>query len=298
MSQRDQSENTSPASERQLRLLAVFAHPDDESFSSGGSLAKYATEGVAVALLCATRGEAGQIADPSLATRESLGAVREAELRSACQALGIAAPHFLDYRDSGMAGTPDNEHPACLLRADPVEAIGKIVWWIRRLRPQVVLTSDPQGVYGHPDHIAIHRFTVAAFRAAGESDQYPQHFSRGVEPYTPGKLYYTGVPRARFRKMLDWLAAAGVTLDMGDIKVEDFGVPDELITTLIDVSPYMEVKWRAIECHRTQLPPQSPLRRLPPELRREFLSREFFSRAHPPVPPQDSLETDLFEGLR
>src|ERR671932_2725290 len=123
-------------------LLALFAHPDDEAFGSGGTLARYAAEGVAVALVCATRGEVGEIADPALATPETLGDVREAELRCAARALGVGELLFLGYRDSGMAGTPTNEDPRALARAPAEEVVARLVGIIRRLRPQVLVTFD------------------------------------------------------------------------------------------------------------------------------------------------------------
>jgi LmbE family N-acetylglucosaminyl deacetylase len=144
--------------------MAVFAHPDDESFGIGGTLARYSADpGVQVVLVCATRGEAGEISDPSLGTKDRLAEVREAELRCAVTALGIDELLLLDYRDSGMAGTPENLHPQSLNMADFDEVVGKIVYQIRRLRPDVIITFDPTGGYGHPDHVAIHYHTRAAF---------------------------------------------------------------------------------------------------------------------------------------
>jgi LmbE family N-acetylglucosaminyl deacetylase len=165
-------------------LMAVFAHPDDESFGSGGTLARYGADpDVRVVLVCATRGEAGEISDPALSSKEKLGEVREAELRCACQVLGIEALHLLGYRDSGMAGTPENQHPRALTRADFHEAVGKIVAHIRGEKPDVVVTFDETGGYGHPDHIAIHHFTKAAYAAAADPARYPEQIETGLEPH-------------------------------------------------------------------------------------------------------------------
>ena len=142
-------------------LLAVFAHPDDETFGGGGLLARYAAEGVRVSMVCAPRGEVGEISDPSLATRENLGEVRERELRDACRVLGIEEPIILGYRDSGMAGTSDNANPRAFSQADQEEVVEKVVEIIRRERPHVLVTFDPNGGYGHPDHIRIHQATLA-----------------------------------------------------------------------------------------------------------------------------------------
>jgi LmbE family N-acetylglucosaminyl deacetylase len=138
-------------------LLAVFAHPDDESFGPGGTLAKYAAEGVAVHLICATLGEAGESDTPELGECEDLPCRREQELRCAADILGLAEVHLLGYRDSGMAGSPANQHPRALMQADPDVLAEQVADLMRRLRPQVALTFDPFGGYGHPDHIAMHR---------------------------------------------------------------------------------------------------------------------------------------------
>ncbi len=185
-------------------LMAVFAHPDDESFGIGGTLARYGAEpGTRVVLVCATRGEAGEISDPGLATPERLGEVREAELGCAAGALGIDDIYFLGYRDSGMAGTPENRHPQALTMADSEEGVGKIVAHIRRERPDVVVTFDENGGYGHPDHIAIHHMTKAAFAAAADPAQYPQQIQAGLAPHQAQKLNYTAIPRRFFRAQVE-----------------------------------------------------------------------------------------------
>lgn len=136
--------------DQQQSLLLCLAHPDDESFGSGGMMAMYATQGVNVSLVCATRGEVGEISDPTLATPDTLSQVREAELRCACETLGVNEPIFLGYRDSGMAGTDDNHHSDAFANAPAEAVVPHLVEIIRRLRPQVVVTFDPSGGYGHP----------------------------------------------------------------------------------------------------------------------------------------------------
>ncbi len=160
-------------------LLAVFAHPDDEAFGTGGTLARYAGEGVAVTLVCATRGEAGEIAEGTGATPETLGEVRENELRCAAETMGVRDVVFLGYCDSGMAGTPENRHPNTFVNTPAEDVVRQLVAIIRRLRPEVVVTFEPNGGYGHPDHIAIHKHTVAAFQAAADSANDPSSAHRG-----------------------------------------------------------------------------------------------------------------------
>src|SRR2546425_461744 len=182
------------------RLLGIFAHPDDEG-SMSGALLKYSTLDVETGLVCATRGEVGEIADPALATPENLGEVREGEMRAAAEVLGVHNLWFLGYRDSGMAGTPENKDPLSLAQASAAEVVGKLVGIIRQFRPQVMVTFDETGGYGHPDHIAIYRHTTSAFHAAADAVQYPELGSA----FAVSKLYYTAFPRSIVRAMGTWL---------------------------------------------------------------------------------------------
>ena len=170
----------------QRTLLAVLAHPDDESFGMGGTLALYSKRGVSVHLVCATRGEVGEVAPDLLEGFESIGDLREHELRCAAEYLGLAEVHFLGYRDSGMAGSPENSHPDALAAAPLEEVAARVTGYIRKIRPQVILTFDPIGGYRHPDHIAIQQATERAFHNAGD----PGAFPRDEPPYQPQKLYF------------------------------------------------------------------------------------------------------------
>jgi LmbE family N-acetylglucosaminyl deacetylase len=167
-------------------MLVVLAHPDDESFGMGGTIAYYASKGVAVHLLCATRGEAGTVEPQFLKKHKTIAKLREAELSCAAKALGLATVTYLGYRDSGMAGSADNRNRSSLFRAPVDKVAEKIVRHIRRLRPQVVVTFDPVGGYHHPDHIAIHNATVKAF-----------NLTKAANPGS--KLYYTALNRRRLR---------------------------------------------------------------------------------------------------
>jgi LmbE family N-acetylglucosaminyl deacetylase len=279
----------------QRTLLAVFAHPDDESFGIGGTLAKYAAGGVHIVLACATMGEAGEISDPSLGTVEQLAEIRERELRCACDVLGISELHLLGYRDSGMAGTPDNDDPRALIQADPAEVVGKIVRVIRQVCPQVVVTFEEGGGYGHPDHMAIHRHTVGAFQAAGDPGRYPEHLAMGLKPHVSQKLYFTALPRRFFRELVRHLRVLGFDPDrLADFDWESRGVPDEMCTAEIDVSAYVDVKLRAFRCHRSQLSLDSPFNLIPLEVRRDFMSTECFSLAGSRLEPGQEPQADLF----
>ena len=185
-------------------LLLCLAHPDDESFGSGGTMALCAAQGVEVTLVCATRGEVGEISDPALATPETLPQVRESELRCACAAMGVNVPIFLDYRDSGMAGTAENNDPRAFTNAPAEDVVPRLVGIIRRLRPQVVITFDPSGGYGHPDHIAIHHHTMAAFQAAGNATRYPEQ----GEAWQADRLLYAVLPHSLFARMRELMVEA------------------------------------------------------------------------------------------
>ena len=255
-------------------------------------------------LICATRGEAGEISDPSLATPETLAQVREDELRCAARGMGINPPIFLGYRDSGMMGTPENNDPRCLWQADRTVAVGQVTRIIRELRPEVVITFEPNGGYGHPDHIAIHQITVAAVAAAADPAQYPEQIAAGLAPYAPQKFYFTALPRRFFAKIAEKLQAAGVDVSkLGgprDGNLAEWGMPDEVVTTVIDVSSVLDKKVASFWCHQTQLNPNGPFTmvlRMGGEVWSEPMGKEYYMRVQPPLAPGQAEETDLFAGI-
>ncbi|MGQ9630040.1 MAG: PIG-L deacetylase family protein [bacterium] len=257
-----------------LKLLAVFAHPDDESYGIGGTLAKCADEGIEVHLLCATRGEAGSTGDPPLCRQEELGCVREAELRKACEILGVRGLTLLDYIDGRVKYT------------DRREAVGKIIRAMRKIKPQVIVTFGPDGIYGHPDHIAIGSYATEAFHASGKRASFTKHFEEGLAPHQPLKLYYTAVPRS----FVEW--AKGV-LPNADRFI---GMDDDDITLKVDLGKYIEAKLSAIRCHRTQLNLLNRLEKIKSGIRERF-GREHFVRAASYIPGLPQKERDLFEGI-
>ena len=273
-------------------LLAAFAHPDDEAFGTAGVFRKYCDEGAMTALVCATRGEQGEISDPALATPGTLGQVREQELREACRIMGVEDLSFLDYHDGSLA------------RADATEATGRLVRQIRRVRPQVVVTFDANGGYGHRDHMAIHRLTVAAFQQAGDPACFPEQLAEGLRPYAPQKLYFTAFARSVMRTMREALQQAGGANfrpggNAATIPLEQMGTPDELITTAITVDErQLDAKVRAMRAHRTQMNPHNPINRLSPDATRAWLGTERFVRAYPLGTPRDGGEHDLFAAVR
>ncbi len=274
-------------------LLAVYAHPDDEVFGAGGTLARYAGQGARVVLACATRGEVGEISDPSLATPDTLGEVRERELREAGKALGIADIRFLGYRDSGMAGAPENDDPRCYYRADPDTAVRQIVALMREIRPQVVITFEPFGGYGHPDHIAVSRYTTAAFDAAGDAARYPD----SGPVWQPRRLFYSLIPNRFFRELRERMEQLG--LDTSHIRRPDEipgRPPDEVITTVMDVADFTAAKWAAANAHRTQFGPNSLFRQVPEAMIQQMIAQEYFIQARP-NDGSEPVTGDLFAGL-
>lgn len=269
-----------------LSIMTIFAHPDDEAFGVAGSLTKYSREGVATAVVAATRGEVGTIFNPAAATEENLPQVRERELRRACQIMGVREVRFLGYRDGDLEN--------CQFE----EAVGKIVQVIRELKPTVIITFGPDGVTGHHDHITIGRLATAAFSAAGDESAYPEQLKDGLLPHSPKKLYHVAPSRSRFRAMRQKMIELGMAAPADELEREDFGVPDEAITTRIDISAYAQEKLNAILSHDSQIALDSPFRRSPQELAPFFFSQEQFTRVVPPPANPVRDETDLLAGLR
>lgn len=287
---------------RRRVLLAVHAHPDDECIGTGGVLARYSAQGARTVLVTCTGGEVGEISDPALASPENLGEVRARELAEAARLLGISRVAQLGYRDSGMAGTPDNEHPQSFNKADLDEAVGRVVRVIREERPQVVVTYDENGGYGHPDHIMAHRVAVGAFHAAGDLARYPE----AGPPWQPAKLYYVVFPRRRFERAfeeagLEWPWRRERAEQAAEERLPEGAVPDDpeaSATAAVDVSAFVEVKLAALRAHRTQVGPDSFFLKLPPELMRRVWSHEFFRLVGgTPGAPPGQQESDLFAGL-
>ena len=273
------------------RLLGAFAHPDDEGVMSAAIL-KYNMSGVETGLVCATRGEVGEIADPALATPENLGQVREGEMRAAAEVLGVDHLWFLGYRDSGMAGTPENDDPRAFAQASAAEVVGKLVAIIRQFRPQVMVTFDETGGYGHPDHIAIYRYTTSAFHAAADAVQYPE-----LGPaYAVSKLYYGAFPRSIIREIGEWMRSQNYQYhgSFSQLDPEKLGIPDEQISVRLDVEPWRETMDRSWSMHRTQANSGIDFAKIPEEIQRKWRGYQHFQLAASRVGPDVPGENDLF----
>ena len=266
---------------KQLRVLATYGHPDDEGQVTG-TLARFLRLGAEVTLVCATRGEVGEISDPRLATPETLGYVRELELRAAMAQIGLADVRFLPYRDSGMAGTPENDDPRCLHAQAAEAVVGQLVYLIRELRPHVVFTWDPNGGYGHPDHIAVHRHTLAAFEQAGD----PTAFPESGNPWSPKRLFWGAFTMKRFAGMYMELERRGLLPEPIDPERRArfdraMQEPDPQVSLVHDVSDLVDEKRRAAGMHRSQFGENSMFARIPEDLRDRFYGEERFYQARP-----------------
>lgn len=280
-----------------LRLLVCFAHPDDEAFPVGGALAAHTARGVAVRLVTATSGEAGDIRDPGSATPETLGLVRRSELARAAATLGLKEHTVLGYRDSGMPGAPANGHHRAFINAPDQAVVEQLVEEIRRFRPQVVLTFEPGGLYGHPDHIAISRHTTEAFHCASVAAAFPHQLANGLKPHSCLRLFYSARPRG-FR--MEWalrLRAAGIDFPLPSPERAQEGIPTEEIHLEMDVTDYLDPKLACIRCHRTQVGPDWPYDKAPREVTAYILGREHYIRAFPTVQSGETVPTDFFSGL-
>ena len=281
-----------------VRLLVVRAHPDDESSATGAILARYASQGVPTGVVICTRGEEGEILDPDLDLEEArprLGDIREAELRAACSVLGVADVRLLGYRDSGMPGEPSNERPDSFCNADLDEAAGRLVRIMRELQPQVVITDNEQGGYGHPDHVMCHRVTVRAFAAAGDATAYPD----AGPAWAPARLYAIVSVRDRWTKIAKMMREAGFDdsfLARRRRHRGQRGLTKKDATVALDVSPYVEIQREALACYRTQIARDSWWLAMPLHIRRVAFGTAYLLRLQPPPAPGEK-DADLFAGL-
>ena len=265
-------------------LLLVHAHPDDESISTGGVMMKARADGHRVVLVTATRGEVGEIHNmDEAATRPRLGEVRTQELANASRILGVSRGEFLGYRDSGMMGTADNENPASFHQAPLDEAAARLAAILREEKPEVVVTSAEDGTYGHPDHIKAHFVTNAALDS----------MLRSNEPWTPKKLYYTAIPRSLMQAFIEQMPEEARRQDTG---IRIVGTPDELVTTKVDVSEFVDRKREAFAAHVSQMDPNSWFATMADEIYRLAFGTEYYQLARD-KPGSALPESDLFAGI-
>ncbi|MEV6926008.1 N-acetyl-1-D-myo-inositol-2-amino-2-deoxy-alpha-D-glucopyranoside deacetylase [Dactylosporangium sp. NPDC051485] len=280
-------------------ILFVHAHPDDESMGTGATMARYAAAGAHVTLVTCTLGEEGEIHVPALAglaaaEGDQLGGYRIAELAEACRYLGVSDHRFLGgagrYRDSGMMDTPANKHPRAFWGADLDTAAGELLEIIRETRPQVAVTYDPNGFYGHPDHIQAHRVLTRAVELAE------------AEGIAPEKVYWTAVPRSVLEAGMREFRGSSDNPFADIERPEDlpFGTADEDIAARVDAHEFAEEKTAALKAHATQIPQSSWLFSIAGNFGAEFMGVEYYQLARGAKGPgvgRYGWEEDLFAGV-
>ncbi|GAA2065609.1 N-acetyl-1-D-myo-inositol-2-amino-2-deoxy-alpha-D -glucopyranoside deacetylase [Catenulispora yoronensis] len=295
-----------PAPTAARRLLLVHAHPDDEVIGTGATMAGYAAEGAHVTLVTCTAGEEGEILVPELAhlaadREDRLADVRVVELANAMTALGVDDHRFLGgvgrYRDSGMMGTPANDKPRAFWNADVDEAAAHLAAVVREIRPQVLVTYDENGGYGHPDHIQAHRVAMRAAELAAD----PDHAPGPGAPWEIAKIYWTAVPKRVLAEGIRALKEAGDTSGFLAVESVDdlpFGTDDALVTTCVDGSAHMERKREGMRAYPTQISMEEGFFALSNAIGMEFMAHEFFQIVKGDAERSDAeLEKDLFAGL-
>jgi mycothiol S-conjugate amidase len=277
-------------------ILAVLAHPDDESFGIGGTLALYASQGCDTYLVCATRGEVGTVDEEHLNGYKDIAELRTNELMRAAKHLGLKDVFFLGYRDSGMPRTEENKHPDAQINHPIDEVAGRIVKYIRELKPDIVLTFDPIGGYKHPDHIHIHKATRLAFERANDPFFHPEAGS----PFKPQALYYQVFPRGFLKWMIRLLRLTGKDPTKwgrnGDINLKELAEVDFPIHVRLDIRSVSGMKKQAGAQHASQ-GGVGMRRGLMGFISRLFGEKEDFMRAYPPVNGKFRKKHDLFDGL-
>ena len=289
------TENGSPSNKT---LLATMAHPDDETFGVGGTLAFYAQQGVDVHVLCATNGEEGTVSEEDLGTYSSIAELRtEKELRCATDKLGVSGLHLLGYRDSGMYGSTSNDNPDCLNQAPIEEVARRIATTIRQVQPQVVITHDPNGNYFHPDHIAVHRATVRAFEITSDPDIQLDD----LPPFKPDKLYFNTWPKRIFQILIRIAPFFGLNpREFGRNKdidlVEIVGEDSFPIDTVVNYRKVASIKKEATACHQSQLSGGPPAFGVLGMIMRLMGDKDWYTQAYPEKQSKRK-EKDLFSGV-
>jgi LmbE family N-acetylglucosaminyl deacetylase len=306
-------------------LMTVHAHPDDETIGTGGLMARAVQDGRRVVLVTCTRGELGEIVVPEMDTPDNhrrLGEIRAGELEAAMADLGVTEWENLGYRDSGMMGTDGNRDPRCFWQADLDEAARRLTFLVRTYEPDVLTTYNDYGGYGHPDHIRTHDVAVRAFARAGDSGWYPEQLAPehggtgpaeadgGLAPWTPSKLYEQAIPASVRNAMKERMEAAGEKSwwsEPDDVSPEELAewqermakmlVPDESVTTWIDISAVLDRKWAAIWKHKTQMSPDSPFLRFGADAWREYWAKEALILRESRLLATTTPETDVFAGV-
>jgi mycothiol S-conjugate amidase len=280
-------------------LLAVHAHPDDESSKGAATIARYHDQGVHTVLVCCTGGEEGDILNPAMdrpEVKENIAEYRRRELEAATRIIGYDEVVMLGYRDSGMPDSEANRHPESFAQAPLTEAVGRLVEVIRRVRPQVVVTyPEEQSRYPHPDHLRVHEISAVAFDAAADPEAHPE----AGPPHAPAKMYYTVWSLARMKAIHEKHLELGLESPYSDERwARMLEQPLPVFSTTIDVSGYEDIRADALRAHATQVDPTSRMWfGLPPEVQKAIPTTDDYQLARNRLGPLDVVEDDLFAGV-
>lgn len=278
--------------------MVFHAHPDDESSKGAGTMARYADEGVRVILVCATRGEEGDILNPRMdrpGIKERMAEIREAELETACDLLGVDRMYQLGYRDSGMPDTEGNKHPNAFANADRDEVLARLVKIIRAERPEVFVCYDESRGYEHPDHVRVHQWGTEAFSAAGDGERYPDSGA----PWQPKKLYYfASFTKKRMVMLHESALAEGLESPYEEWikRWDESGFEEPKVTTQVDVGDFIELRSKALLAHATQIDPDSFWFAIPDDIHRKVYPWEDYTLVESLV-TSELPEDDLFAGI-
>lgn len=272
-------------------ILWILAHPDDESFGSAGTMAWAAEKGLRTAYVCTTRGEVGEIQESSLATPDTLGAVREQELRNAMSLVGMGELRLLGFRDSGMENTADNENPRALIQQPPEAVLTHLVGHIRDLRPRTVVTFGPEGIYGHPDHVMTGKIAARAVELAADRNWLPELYS----PWQASALYFAAAPRERMLEMAN--LPDNPIGEISEMSRQNLGTPADEITHWLDVSAWVDLKRSVLASHRTQVNPEEILSPDVPESMVRMFQFEQYTRQPLPWDPDHSTVDAIDQAL-
>ncbi len=295
-----------------LTLMTVHAHPDDETITTGGTMAHYAAAGYRVVCITCTYGENGEIVVPELDTPENharLGEIRQVEMANAIAALGPIEHRWLGFRDSGMMGTPENDDPRAFWQADMDEAAGRLVQIVRDVRPDVIIGYNDFGGYGHPDHIRAAQVAKLAFQRAGDESAYPEQLNDGIRPWRPAKLYESVLDLDRRGEMTEKLRERGIQSwwDPDPNETEEqrrqreglfaqMAAATGPVTTRVNVTDHLEAKHDALAAHVTQIAKDFPFFALTPDDWREIAPTEDFTLRVSHVGVRIP-EEDVFAGI-
>jgi N-acetyl-1-D-myo-inositol-2-amino-2-deoxy-alpha-D-glucopyranoside deacetylase len=283
---------------KNFRVLACFAHPDDEAFPVGGTLSLYSSQGADIALLTTTSGQLGEIREEGIATEANLGEIRRQELRNSCSTLGINRLTILEYKDSGMDGWEANSHPEAFINAKPSVVQSQLVQEIRFFKPHILLTFEPTGLYGHPDHISISNHVTKAFHKSSNKEYVVTKDGADLPIWKVSKLLHCARPLGYRKLWYDMLKANNIDMPEPSPEQLTHGTPVGEIDFQINIKSALDTKIKSILCHRTQTGPNWPYKNAPQTVKENILGIEHYIQVIPKLPPGSIKPSHFYDGIK